>query len=93
MLMIIVFAVSTLFTYSFYGTQCMEFIKGKKDNSYNYIYIISIFVSAIVSLNIVLGLIDLAYAIMSITNMIALIILSKKITPLLRSYKKQKHDA
>lgn len=90
MVMIIVFAVSTLFTYSFYGTQCMEFIKGKKDNTYNYIYIISIFVSAIVSLNIVLGMIDLAYSIMSIVNMIALIVLSKKITPLLKSYKKEK---
>lgn len=90
MVMIIVFAVSTLFTYSFYGTQCMEFIKGKKDNSYNYIYIISIFVSAIVSLNIVLGMIDLAYSIMSIVNMIALIVLSKNITPLLKSYKKEK---
>lgn len=88
LVMVIVFAVSTLFTYSFYGTQCLQFLSGKPKNIYNYIYIISIFVSAILSLNVVLGIIDLAYALMSITNMIALIILSKKITPLLKKYKK-----
>jgi AGCS family alanine or glycine:cation symporter len=88
LLMVIVFAVSTLFTYSFYGTQCLEFLTGKAKNNYNYIYIISIFVAAILSLNIVIGIIDLAFAIMSITNMIALIVLSKKITPLLKKYKK-----
>lgn len=89
LVMVIVFAVSTLFTYSFYGTQCLQFLSGKPKNIYNYIYIISIFVSAVLSLNIVLGIIDLAYALMSITNMIALIILSKKITPLLKKYKKK----
>lgn len=88
LVMVIVFAVSTLFTYSFYGTQCLQFLSGKPKNNYNYIYIISIFVAAILSLDIVLGLIDLSFAIMSITNMIALIILSKKITPLLKKYKK-----
>ncbi|MFY7811721.1 MAG: alanine/glycine:cation symporter family protein [Flavobacterium sp.] len=88
LLVVIVFAVSTLFTYSFYGTQCLQFLTNKPKNIYNYIYIISIFVAAILSLDIVLGIIDLSFAIMSITNMVALIILSKKITPLLKKYKK-----
>ncbi len=93
LLTVIVFAVSTLFTYSFYGTQCLQFLIGKAKNNYNYIYIISIFVAAILSLDIVIGMIDLAFAIMSITNMIALIVLSKKITPLLQKYKKEKDES
>ncbi|MEE3034781.1 MAG: amino acid carrier protein [Bacteroidota bacterium] len=80
MIMAFSFGISTLLTYSYYGVKCLGFLtKSSLGNLYNYIYIASIVVSAIVTLDIVIGIIDLAFALMCIPNMLAVLILAPKV--------------
>jgi len=77
LLMVSVFGVSTLLTYSYYGVKCFGFLTHSKwGNMYNYFYIGSIVFSAIVTVEVVIGIIDLAFALMCIPNMIAILWLS-----------------
>ena len=90
MVMIISFGISTLLTYSYYGTKCLTFLFGEKIGGYyNAIYIISIIFAAIASLDLVVGLIDLAFALMSIPNMIAVLYLSPKMNEAMGIYFKK----
>ena len=76
--MVLIFGISTLFTYSYYGVKCLDFLTKKKYGYlYNYIYLVSIVFSAISSVDFVISLIDLSFALMAIPNMISLIYLSK----------------
>tara|TARA_Y100000817_G_scaffold180288_1_gene140981 strand:- start:601 stop:1263 length:663 start_codon:yes stop_codon:yes gene_type:complete len=80
MIMAFSFGLSTLLTYSYYGVKCLGFLTKKSlGNLYNYIYLLSIIISAVVTLDIVIGIIDIAFALMCIPNMIALLILSPKV--------------
>lgn len=87
LLLVVVFAISTLFTYSYYGTKCLTFLAGRKIGSYyNTIYIFSIIFAAIASLELVIGLIDLSFALMAIPNMIAVLWLSPHINKAMKAY-------
>lgn len=78
LIMVFVFGISTLFTYSYYGVKCFGFLtKNKWGNYYNYFYIGSIIFSALVTVEVVIGIIDLSFALMCIPNMIAILYLSK----------------
>ncbi|MDT8414291.1 MAG: alanine/glycine:cation symporter family protein [Flavobacteriaceae bacterium] len=88
MILVASFALSTLFTYSYYGTKCLSFLRNKNsDTFYNLFYIGSITFAAIASVSLVVGLIDLAFALMCIPNMIAVVYLSPKVTEALKAYK------
>jgi AGCS family alanine or glycine:cation symporter len=89
LLMIIVsaFALSTLFTYSYYGTKCLSFLTNAKTGKiYNYIYIGSITFAAVASVDLVVNLIDLAFALMVIPNMIAVIYLAPRVNKAMKGY-------
>ena len=78
-LCILVFAVSTFLSYSYYGVKCMSFMFGtKKGELYNYIYIGTIVLGSVTSLGIVVGLIDSGFALMAIPTMISAILLAPK---------------
>ena len=80
LLMVFVFGISTLFTYSYYGVKCFGFLtRPKWGYLYNYFYIGSIIFSALVTVEIVVGIIDLSFALMSIPNMITVVYLSGKV--------------
>ena len=80
LLMVFVFGISTLFTYSYYGVKCFGFVTNKKwGNYYNYFYVGSIVFSALVTVEVVIGIIDLAFALMCIPNMIAMVYLAKRV--------------
>lgn len=77
---IVIFSVSSLFSYSYYGTKCMSFLFGTKYKYYyNYFYIISILVGATTSLMIVVNLIDTFFALMAIPTMLGTILLAPKV--------------
>ncbi len=79
--MISIFGISTLLTYSYYGVKCYGFLtKPEKGKYYNIIYIIAIIFSALATVEIVIGIIDIAFALMAIPNMIAILYLGKHIT-------------
>ena len=84
--MISIFGISTLFTYSYYGVKCYGFLTTpKKGKYYNLIYVAAIIISSILTVEIVIGLIDIAFALMAIPNMIAIIYLSKIVTKEMKS--------
>lgn len=87
LLMVLVFGISTLLTYSYYGVKCFGFLTRLKwGNYYNYFYIGSIIFSSLVTVEVVVGVIDLSFALMCIPNMITVIYLS----PLIRSEMKER---
>jgi AGCS family alanine or glycine:cation symporter len=84
---VLIFSLTTMFTYSYYGTKCLGFLIGaEKQHYYNYFYIFSIWFGAVVSINAVIGLIDGAFAMMAIPTMVSSILLSKKVRVELAAY-------
>ncbi len=89
LLMIIVtaFALSTLFTYSYYGVKCLSFLTTPKIGKfYNWYFVIMIVFAAVASLDLVKNLIDLSYALMVIPNMIAVLLLAPKVNVAAKDY-------
>ncbi|MFD1015283.1 alanine/glycine:cation symporter family protein [Winogradskyella rapida] len=87
---IAVFSMSSLFSYSYYGTKCMSFLFGAdKKHYYNYFYILSILIGATTSLSMMINLIDGVFALMAIPTMVATIILAPKVTKELKRYTKR----
>ena len=84
---VFVFSISSLFSYSYYGTKCLSFIAGDNNKKkYNYIYIISIMLGATTSLSMMINLIDTFFALMAIPTMIATLILAPKVLNELKKY-------
>ncbi len=90
LLCIAVFSISSLFSYSYYGTKCMSFLFGAKNKSYyNYFYIISILVGATTSLSLMINLIDTFFAMMAIPTMLSTIILAPRVVAEVKKYFKK----
>ncbi|UII74789.1 amino acid carrier protein [Flagellimonas sp. HMM57] len=95
LLMIIVsaFALSTLFTYSYYGVKSLSYLTNAKIGKlYNVYFVIMIVFAAIASLDLVKNLIDLSYALMVIPNMIAVLLLAPKVNERAKVYFKKLKD-
>ncbi|WP_226390289.1 alanine/glycine:cation symporter family protein [Penaeicola halotolerans] len=87
MLSVFVFALSTMFTYSYYGTKCTNFLFGAdKAKYYNYFYLATIIFGAVASLAVVVSLIDAMYAVMAIPTMVSAIILAPKVVAATKDY-------
>ncbi|WP_025741542.1 alanine/glycine:cation symporter family protein [Aquimarina pacifica] len=87
MIMVLVFAFSTLFSYSYYGIVCLGFLtKPKFGNYYNVVYIASIVVSAVVKIEFAINLIDSAFALMAIPTVISTLILAPKVNKRAKEY-------
>ena len=77
---IVIFSVSSLFSYSYYGSKCMSFLFGVKNKGiYNYFYILSILVGATTSLSMMINLIDTFFALMAIPTMTAATLLAPRV--------------
>jgi hexosaminidase len=87
MLSVLVFALSTMFTYSYYGHKCANYLFGAKNaNYYNYFYLVTIVVGAVASLSVVVSLVDGMYAVMAFPNMIAALYLAPKVKAAAKDY-------
>jgi len=74
------FAVTTILTYSFYGSQCASFLFGVKYQAhYRWIYVGFIVVASVVSLNAAISIIDGAFAMMAIPTMFSALVLAPKV--------------
>lgn len=90
LIMAIIFAFSTMFSYSYYGVKCTNFLFGAKyAYYYNYFFLIMLVVGAVISLDVVVGVIDSAYALMAIPTMITLILLAPKVKKEMKIYFKK----
>jgi len=86
-LCILVFAVSSLLSYSYYGVKSVSYLFGaKKGELYNYVYIGTIILGAVASLGFVVNLIDGSFALMAIPTMVSALILAPKVMKATKSY-------
>ena len=88
MIVVSAFALSTIFTYSYFGVKSLSYLtrSAKVGKYFNYFYIITIVIAAIASVDLVVNLMDLAYSLMLIPNMIAVLLLSPKVNAAAKSY-------
>lgn len=87
LLCIAVFSISSLFSFSYYGTKCLGFLIGAdKKHYYNYFYLGSILIASVTSLDMMINLIDGFYALMAIPTMTASIILAPRVMKEARRY-------
>ena len=87
---IAVFSISSLFSYSYYGTKCLSYIIGARyKHLYNYFYILSIILGATTSLSMMINLIDGFFALMAIPTMTATIIMAPRVVKEFKAYKER----
>jgi AGCS family alanine or glycine:cation symporter len=84
---VIIFSVTTMFAFPYYGAKCYSFLFGAKTkNIYHLFYVAIIPIGATSTLAAVIGLIDGAYATMAFPTMISAIILSPKVIKAAKKY-------
>ena len=84
---IVCFSVSTIFSYSYYGTKCLGFLVGAEyQYLYNYLVVIMTVVAALLSLDAMVGLVDGAFALMAIPTTVSALLLSRKVMEAARIY-------
>ena len=84
---IVSFAFSTILGWAYYGERCAEYIGGKKIVvPYRVLYVASIVIAPLVTLNLVWDLADTFNALMAIPNLVALLLLSNVIVKETKTY-------
>ena len=87
MISVLTFSVSSMLSYSYYGTKCLGFMIGaKRQHWYNYFYVISIIFGAVASIDAVINLIDGMFALMAIPTMVSALLLSSKVRAAIKDY-------
>ncbi len=91
---VLIFAFSTLFTYSFYGYSCLSYLTNAKTGKYyNHIYVVAIVIASVIKLDFVINLMDSAYALMAIPTVLSTLILAPKVKKAAKFYfEKLKRD-
>lgn len=90
LLCVLVFSLSTMFSYSYYGTKCFSFLAGAKyKKGYNYFYVLTIVIAAVASLTAVESLISGSFALMAIPTMVSTLILAPKVIAASKDYFKR----
>lgn len=84
---VVCFALSSMFSYSYYGTRCAAYLFGEqKAKYYTWAFILTLVIFAVIPLEAAVGLCDLFYALMAIPTMIALIALSRHVREAAKEY-------
>lgn len=87
MFIVVCFALSSMFSYSFYGSTCASYLFGtRRSRWYVYLFILSLIVCAVVPLEAAVGMCDLFYALMAIPTMITVVLLSGRVRKATRDY-------
>lgn len=89
-LCVLIFAFTSLFSYSYYGTKCFSYLFGAKyKHYYNYFYVVTIVFGATATITAVISLIDGMYAMMAIPTMVSALLLSPKVMAAAKDYFKR----
>ena len=84
------FAITSLFSYSYYGSKAVSFLFGVSAGKYyDYIYLATIIVGAVLSMQDVMNIIDVAYALMAVPTMTSGLILAPKVMAEAKAYFKR----
>jgi AGCS family alanine or glycine:cation symporter len=86
-LIIILFSISTMISYSYYSQKCARYLFGFNFGSkYVYVYILSLLPAAYWSQDMVINMLDTAFALMAIPTIISTLLLSPKVISATRDY-------
>lgn len=81
------FAITSLFSYSYYGNKSISFLAGVKYGKwYDYFYLATIVIGAVVSMQFVTNIIDIAYALMAVPTMLSGFALAPKVMTEAKKY-------
>lgn len=81
------FAVTSLFSYSYYGNKSISFLAGVRYGKwYDYFYLSTIVIGAVVSMQVVTNIIDIAYALMAVPTMLSGFALAPKVMEEAKKY-------
>lgn len=84
---VVMFAVTTMFGYSYYGRKCFAYLFGtRRARAYDVFYVVMLMVGAIWAADMVVNLLDTAFALMALPNMVATLILAPKVMAATRDY-------
>lgn len=81
------FAISSMFSYSFYGTRCASYLFGeRRGRLYTYVFIATLVVFAVIPVTAAVSLCDLFYALMVFPTMFTLLCLCRHVKAETRRY-------
>ncbi len=84
---VVSFAITTIFTGSFYGSQCASFLFGAhRKRAYLMLYVSFILVASVISINAAVSVIDASFAMMAIPTMVSALWLSPKVMAAAQDY-------
>lgn len=84
---VLVFAFSTMFSYSYYGTKCTNFLFGAhRAHYYNYLFLATLVIGAMIPLTAVVDIIDIAFAFMAFCTVFTMIVLSPGVRVATKQY-------
>ncbi|HNR27883.1 MAG TPA: alanine/glycine:cation symporter family protein [Bacteroidales bacterium] len=90
MIVVLAFSFSTMFSYSYYGTKCTNFLFGAhRAHYYNYLFLGTLVMGAVIPLTAVVDIIDIAYAFMAFCTVFTMIRLSPKVKAAIKVYFKK----
>ena len=80
MFIVLCFALSSMFSYSFYGTRCAAYLLGeRKARWYTWFFIVTLVIFAVMPLGMAVGFCDLFYALMAFPTMLTLLMLRRTV--------------
>ena len=86
-LIVIIFSLTTMIGYSYYGSKCTAFLFGNKwKQSYRIFYTLSLILASVITIDIVINFIDGMFALMAIPTMVSSIILAPQVMKAARKY-------
>ena len=84
---VIFFSMSTMFAFPYYGAKCLGFVCGAKyQNLYNYAFVIAIIIGAVSNLRVIIGFVDISYALMAFPTVISAVLLSPHVRRASKKY-------
>ena len=87
MLVVVLFSISTMISYSYYSLKCAKYLFGIKIGElYVWIYLLSLPIASWLDPSTVVNMVDTFFALMAIPTLIGTLLLSGKVTAKLKDY-------
>ena len=88
---VICFALSSMFSYSYYGSSCAGYLFGERGAGwFRYFFVATLVVFAIIPLDTAVALCDVFYALMAVPTMITVLALSSRVRAAMKVYFEKK---
>ncbi len=87
------FVFSTIIGWSYFGEKCFTYLFGEKVSlPYRIVFVLALFIGAVVSLDIVWGFADVMNGLMAFPNLVALLLLSGVVVNETKKFKKKRQE-